>query len=356
MTSALLNSRALDAWCRRPVDRTPIWLMRQAGRYQPEYRAIRERHGFVEMCKTPDLAARIALAPIEQFGFDAAILFSDLLFPLEAMGVGLTYEEGEGPVLDPPVRTAADVDRLAVPDPTLGTRFVLDAVRATKAALADRVPLLGFAGAPWTLATYLVEGRTSKSLHAIQSLRYSDPGLLHRLLDKIARTVAAYLDAQIEAGADAVQIFDTWAEVLSPADYAEFAYPYTRQVIEGLRSPRGPVVLFCRGGNAFLDWMVETGADCLSLDWRASLSEARMRVGHRVALQGNLAPSALAAPPARIREEARRVLEDFGPGSGHVFNIGHGVLPDIPPDHVRALVESVAALSPVFHGRVRREP
>ncbi len=354
MTPALLNSRALDAWQRRPVDRTPVWLMRQAGRYQPEYRAIRERHGFIEMCKTPELAARIALAPIDQFDFDAAILFSDLLFPLEAMGLGLVYEEGEGPVLDPPVRTAADVERLAVPDPTRGTGFVLEAIRETKAALADRVPLLGFAGAPWTLATYLVEGRTSKSFHRIQSLRYSDPALLHRLLDKVARTVALYLDAQLEAGADAVQIFDTWSEILSPSDYAEFGYPYTRQVIEGLRSDRGPVVLFCRGGNLYLDWMVETGADCLSIDWRASLEEARMRHGHRVSLQGNLAPSALAACPERIREEVRRVLEDFGPGNGHVFNLGHGVLPDIPPDHVRALVEAVRSLSPVFHAG--REP
>lgn len=344
------NRRALDAWAGRPVDRTPVWLMRQAGRYQPSYRAIRERHGFEEMCQTPDLAARIAVTAVDETGVDAAILFSDLLFPLEAMGPALSYPEGIGPVLEPAVRTAADVDRLAVPDPSEGTGFVMDAIRATREALGGRVPLIGFAGAPWTMATYLVEGRTSRRFHAIGSMRFAEPALLHRLLEKVARTVASYLDAQLEAGVDAVQIFDTWAEVLSPADYDEFAAPYIRRVIEGLRPERGPVLLFCRGGDRYLDAMAASGADVLSLDWRVSLGEARRRLDGRVTLQGNLHPSALSAPPAAIARHVAAVLDDFGPGEGHVFNLGHGVLPDIPPEHVNALVEAVRDLSPAYHG------
>jgi uroporphyrinogen decarboxylase len=336
--------------CRRlPVERTPIWMMRQAGRYLPQYRAVRARVSFLELCKTPELACEVTLQPIDEFGFDAAILFSDILIPLEAMGLDLEFTPA--PIIGNPVRTAADIDRLVVPDPTEAVPFVMDAVRTIRAGLAGRVPLIGFAGAPFTLATYAVEGKGSKSYEHTKALMFGDSTAAHALLDKLARCQASYLEAQVAAGAEAVQLFDSWAGILSPRDFREFALRYARQVIDTLRaSPTWrdggvPIIYFVNGCAPYLDDYASSGADVLGIDWRIDLDTARARLGTGVAVQGNMDPTCLFAPPDVLRERVAEVLAAAGDAPGHIFNTGHGVLPPTDPERVRLMVDTVRELS-----------
>lgn len=335
--------------CRRePVDRPPVWMMRQAGRYLPQYRAVRAKVSFIELCKTPEVACEVTLQPIDEFGFDAAILFSDILIPLEAMGMELVFGDA-GPVLPGPVRDRAAVDALAVPDPAASMPFVLDAVRLIRKSLADRVPLIGFAGAPFTLATYAVEGSGSKSYPHTKSLMFSDPDAAHALLGKLAACCAVYLEAQVAAGAQAVQIFDSWAGILAPRDFREFALRYAKQVIDTLRaSPTWrdggvPIIYFVNGCAPYLEDYASSGADVLGVDWRVDIGTVRSRVGAGVALQGNLDPTCLFLPPEALRARVHEVLESHGPGPGHIFNLGHGVLPMTDPERVRVMVETVRA-------------
>jgi len=352
--SALKNDRLLRALAREPVDRTPVWIMRQAGRYLPEYRATRAKAGsFLALATHPELACEVTLQPLARFPLDAAILFSDILMIPKAMGVGLAFEEGEGPKIERPVRTAADVDALPVPDPAKELRFVTDTVALIRRELAGRVPLIGFAGSPWTVATYMVEGGGSRDFARIKGMLYGDPQALHRLLAKLARATTDYLNAQIASGAQAVMVFDTWGGALSTPAYLEFSLPYMEQIVAGLTREREgrrvPVILFTKGGGAWFSRMAATGADALGVDWTTELSEARRSTGGRVALQGNLDPGVLYAPPAAIRAEVARILESYGRGPGHVFNLGHGVQPGVNPEHVAALVAAVAELSPAHH-------
>jgi uroporphyrinogen decarboxylase len=350
----LKNDRFLRALLRQPVDRTPVWIMRQAGRYLPEYRATREKAGsFMQLCTTPELACEVTLQPLKRFPLDAAILFSDILTIPDAMGLGLHFADGEGPQFRNPVRTAADVKRLAVPDPEDKLRYVMDAVRLIRRELDGQVPLIGFAGSPWTLATYMIEGGSSKDFAQIKKMLYDQPALLHQLLATTARAVTEYLNAQIAAGAQAVMVFDTWGGALSPRDYKEFSLRYMQEIVSGLtREAEGrkvPVILFTKGGGQWLESMAETGCDALGIDWTTDLKDARARVGKRVALQGNMDPSVLYASPDRIRAEVGTVLASFGQGSGHVFNLGHGIHTGINPDHVAALVEAVHVESRKYH-------
>ncbi len=350
----LQNDRLLRALAREPVDRTPVWIMRQAGRYLPEYRATRARAGsFLALATNPELACEVTLQPLARFPLDAAILFSDILMIPKAMGVGLSFAEGEGPRIERPIQSAADVDRLPALDPSADLRFVLDAVRLVRRELGGRVPLIGFAGSPWTVATYMVEGGSSKEFSRIKGMLYGDPATLHRLLARLARATTDYLNAQIVAGAQAVMIFDTWGGVLSGPAYLEFSLAYMEQIIADLirehDGRRVPVILFTKGGGAWLERMAVTGADALGIDWMTELSGARRVVEDRVALQGNLDPGVLFGTPALIRAEIARVLDSYGHGPGHVFNLGHGVQPGVNPDHVAAMIAAVAELSPAYH-------
>ena len=350
MNATLHNDRLLRALLRQPVDATPVWLMRQAGRYLPEYRAARARAGsFMALCQTPDRACEVTLQPLARFPLDAAILFSDILTVPDAMGLGLTFSDGEGPQFARPLRSAADIARLAVPDPEAALRYVMDAVRLIRRELAGRVPLIGFAGSPWTLATYMVEGGSSKDYHRIKGLLYDQPGLLHRLLEVTAQAVTLYLNAQIAAGAQAVMIFDTWGGILTPRAYREFSLRYMAQIVAGLtreaENRAVPVILFTKGGGAWLEAIAATGCDAVGVDWTVDLGEVRRRIGTQVALQGNLDPAVLYAAPERIREQVAQVLADFGTGPGHVFNLGHGVQPGVDPERVGTLVAAVHELS-----------
>ncbi len=350
----LANDRFLRALLREPVDYTPVWMMRQAGRYLPEYRATRARAGsFMDLCKDPELACEVTLQPLERFPLDAAILFSDILTVPDAMGLGLYFTEGEGPRFERPVRTAADVERLAVPDPEDELRYVMDAVSTIRAALGGRVPLIGFSGSPWTLATYMVEGAGSKTFAHTKAMLFDRPDLLHALLGKVADAVTAYLNAQVARGAQALMIFDTWGGALDPGSYAEFSLSYMARIVAGLtreaEGRRVPVILFTKGGSQWLGAMADTGCDALGVDWTLDLADARSAVAGRVALQGNLDPCVLYASPERIRAEVARVLASYGQGSGHVFNLGHGIHPDVKPDHAAALVAAVHELSPQYH-------
>lgn len=323
--------------------------MRQAGRYLPQYRAIREKVSFIELCKTPDLACEVTLQPIDEFGFDAAILFCDILIPLEAMGMELHFNPA--PVLPHPVRDRASIDKLVVPDPEQEMPYVLDAVRAIRKGLAGRVPLIGFAGAPFTLATYAVEGSGSKSYPNTKALMFQDPGSAHALLDKLAECCATYLEAQVAAGAQTVQLFDSWAGILSRRDFRDYALRPARLVIDRLRaSPTWkdggvPIIYFVNGCAPYLDDYAKSGADVLGVDWRIDIAEARQRVGDGVALQGNMDPTCLFLPPDKLRERVGEVLASHGDGPGHIFNLGHGVLPPTDPERVRVMVESVRELS-----------
>jgi uroporphyrinogen decarboxylase len=350
----LKNDRLLRALLRQPVDVTPVWIMRQAGRYLPEYRAVREKAGdFKTLCTTPELACEVTLQPLRRFALDAAILFSDILTIPDAMGLELFFTEGEGPQFRKPVRTAADVDALPVPDPEVELRYVMDAVRLIRRELDGKVPLIGFAGSPWTLATYMVEGGGSRDFDRIKGLMFDQPELLHRLLDVLARAVTGYLNAQAAAGAQALMLFDTWGGVLTPRDYREFSLQYMERVIRGLAREhdgrRVPVILFTKNGGQWLERMADSGADALGIDWTTDLGDARARVGERVALQGNMDPSILYAAPPRIRAEVETILAGYGQGSGLVFNLGHGIHPHVDPDKVAVVVDSVHELSRRYH-------
>ena len=354
MSAALSNDLLLRALLRQPTPRTPVWMMRQAGRYLPEYRATRERAGsFLALCTTPDLACEVTLQPLARFRLDAAILFSDILTIPHAMNLGLDFESGEGPRIARPVQTAADIARLGVPDPERELRYVMDAVRLVRRELGGRVPLIGFAGSPWTVATYMVEGGSSKTFGAIKGLMYGAPRDLRRLLAILADATGTYLNAQIAAGAQAVMIFDTWGGVLTPSTYREFSLEYMNRIVEGLAREhdgrRVPVILFTKGGGAWLEDMVASGCDALGVDWTTDLSDARRVCGDRVALQGNLDPAVLYAQPTQIRDRVAQVLASYGAGHGHVFNLGHGIHPDVPPESALAMVEAVHELSPPYH-------
>ncbi len=340
------NDTFLRALRREPTEHTPVWLMRQAGRYLPEYNATRRRAGsFLALCKTPELACEVTLQPLARFPLDAAILFSDILTVPDAMGLGLYFAEGEGPKFERPVRDEAAVRRLAVPDPADELRYVTDAVRTIRGALAGRVPLIGFSGSPWTLACYMVEGGGSTDFRQVKTMLYGRPDLMTRILEVNADAVAAYLGAQVEAGAQALMLFDSWGGALSDAAYRRFSLAPMRRVIDALRRAHDvPVIVFTKGGGLWLEEIADIGCDAVGVDWTVNLGRARARVGARCAIQGNLDPMALMAEPARVREEAIRVLDDFGApgaGAGHVFNLGHGISQFTPPEHVAALVETV---------------
>jgi uroporphyrinogen decarboxylase len=346
MNEALKNDLLLRALLREPTTRRPIWLMRQAGRYLPEYRATRAKAGgFLEMCTNPEIACEITLQPVDRFPLDAAILFSDILTIPHAMNLGLEFEAGEGPKFERPVRTAADIDKLGVPDPGSDLRYVVDAVALVRRELHGRVPLIGFAGSPWTVATYMVEGGGSKTFGLIKRMMYQAPRDLHRLLELLAKATILYLNAQIAAGAQAVMVFDTWGGVLTPAQYEEFSLRYMAQVIDAVTKKadgrRVPNIVFTKGGGAWLPKISAIGSDAVGVDWTTDLEAARQAVGGRVALQGNLDPSALFATPEVLRAETLRVLDSYGEGSGHVFNLGHGITPDVDPERVALLVETV---------------
>lgn len=350
----LHNDRLIRALLREPVDRTPVWMMRQAGRYLPEYRELRAQAGsFMNLCQNPDLACEVTLQPLRRFDLDAAILFSDILTVPDAMGLGLYFEPGEGPRFERPLRDAAAINALRIPDVDTSLRYVTDAITRIRQALAGSVPLIGFAGSPWTLATYMVEGGSSKDFRHIKALAYDQPALLEQLLSKTASAVTDYLNAQVEAGAQALMIFDTWGGALAHDVYPRFSLAFAEQIIDGLIRERDgqriPVVFFTKGGAVWLERIADCGADALGVDWTISLTQARARVGNQVSLQGNLDPSILYAEPSVIEREVERVLAEFGHGSGHVFNLGHGVHPQIEPDHVKAMVDAVHRLSPVWH-------
>jgi uroporphyrinogen decarboxylase len=343
--TALANDTFLRALRRQPTDYTPVWLMRQAGRYLPEYNATRRRAGsFLALCKSPELACEVTLQPLERFPLDAAILFSDILTVPDAMGLGLYFAEGEGPRFERPVRDEAAVAKLAVPDPGAELRYVTDAVSTIRRALAGRVPLIGFSGSPWTLACYMVEGGGSDDFRLVKTMLYQRPDLLHRILEVNAAAVAAYLNAQIEAGAQAVMIFDSWGGALADGAFQAFSLAYTERVLRGLKSEGVPVIVFTKGGGLWLEDIAATGCDAVGVDWTVNLGRARQRIGARCALQGNLDPMVLMASPQQVQAEAVRVLESFGapaPGFGHVFNLGHGISQHTPPESVSALVEAV---------------
>jgi uroporphyrinogen decarboxylase len=307
----------------------------------------------MNLCTNPELACEVTLQPLRRFAFDAAILFSDILTIPDAMGLGLYFTEGEGPKFHNPVRSLADIQRLPIPDPGAELRYVTDAVSLIRKNLQGSVPLIGFSGSPWTLATYMVEGGSSKSFQKVKSLMYEQPAVMHLLLDKLAQAVAAYLNAQIEAGAQAVMLFDTWGGMLSSEDYAEFSLRYAKQVRALLKTEQDgqiiPTILFTKGGGLWLETMTDAGYDALGLDWQTDIGQARARVGAKVALQGNMDPIALYAQPDIIKEKVKTILSKYGSGSGHVFNLGHGILPDINPDHVKAMVDAVHEYSPAFH-------
>ncbi len=355
MSETLANDRLLRALRRQPVDRTPVWLMRQAGRYLPEYRATRAAAGsFLAMAKNPELACEVTLQPLRRFPLDAAILFSDILTVPDAMGLGLYFVEGEGPKFERPVRSEEDVARLAVPDMETGLRYVMDAIRVIRRELGGSVPLIGFSGSPWTLACYMVEGGGSDNYSKIKAMAFDRPELLHRMLGVVTDAVIAYLSAQRAAGAQALQVFDTWGGVLSPSLYREFSLPYlqriARELDRGEGDARAPLILFGKGNAPYLEELAASGTDAVGVDWLVGLGEAARRTGGRVALQGNLDPATLYAGPEKIAAEAARVLDDYAAGNGgsregHVFNLGHGMSPDMDPEHVAALVEAVHAHS-----------
>jgi len=352
--SALKNDRFLRALAKQPVDCTPVWMMRQAGRYLPEYRATRARAGdFLALCKNAELACEVTIQPLQRYPLDAAILFSDILTVPDAMGLGLYFEEGEGPRFRKTVRTQTDVDALPVPDAEKDLGYVMNAVRTIRRELNDRVPLIGFSGSPWTLATYMVEGGSSKDFRHAKAMAFDTPHIMHALLEKLAASVTIYLNGQIRAGAQVVQIFDTWGGSLSESAYQEFSLNYMKKIVSGLiREHDGckvPVILFTKGGGLWLETIAEAGADALGLDWTIDIAKARARVGDKVALQGNMDPTMLYAKPARIRDEVARILAAYGDGPGHIFNLGHGITPDVDPAHAGAFIESVHELSARYH-------
>jgi uroporphyrinogen decarboxylase len=343
------NNLFIKACKKEPVERTPIWVMRQAGRYLPEYRAIRDKYDFITMCKTPELAAEVTIQPVDLIGVDAAIIFSDILVIPEAMGMKLEMIESKGPKLYNPIRSVDHVNELKTIDPYKELKYVLDAVSLTKRQLNGRVPLIGFAGSPWTLMTYMVEGGGSKNFSEIKKFIYNQPDAAHKLLDLLADIVASYLSAKIESGANAVQIFDTWGGILSPDDFAQFSLQYITKVISKIKRSGEPVIIFAKGVHYKLDQLASCGADVIGLDWTMNLNSVRNMIGNKVALQGNLDPTILYSPKEKILKEAMNVLESFGKGSGHIFNLGHGILPDVNPENLKYLVDVVKKESVRFH-------
>jgi uroporphyrinogen decarboxylase len=350
----LKNDIFLRALLRQPAPYTPVWIMRQAGRYLPEYNETRRRAGsFLGLAKNPDYATEVTLQPLARFALDAAIVFSDILTVPDAMGLGLYFAEGEGPKFERPLREEWEIRNLSVPDPAEHLRYVLDTVTQVRHALDGNVPLIGFSGSPYTLACYMVEGGSSSEFRTIKTMLYERPDLLHHILDINARAVTAYLNAQIEAGAQAVMIFDTWGGSLSAAAYREFSLAYIQRIVAGLTRERDgrrvPSVVFTKGGGLWLEAIARSGCDAVGLDWTCDIGMARARVGGSVALQGNLDPMSLFAQPAQIRAQVAAVLAAYGPGTGHVFNLGHGVSQYTPPEHVGVLVEAVHDLSRAYH-------
>ncbi len=350
----LKNDRYLRALLKQPVDVTPVWMMRQAGRYLPEYKATRAQAGdFMSLCKNAELACEVTLQPLRRFDLDAAILFSDILTIPDAMGLGLYFETGEGPRFEKTIDGMRAVEQLPIPDPEGELRYVMDAVRTIRKGLNGDVPLIGFSGSPWTLATYMVEGGSSKAFTKIKKMMYADPAALHALLDKLADSVILYLNAQIAAGAQSVMVFDTWGGVLTPRDYRDFSLQYMHKIVDGLtRENEGrkvPVTLFTKNGGMWLEAIAATGCDAVGLDWTINIAEARARVGNKVALQGNMDPSMLYAPAERIEQEVQSILDGFGHGSGHVFNLGHGIHLDVPPENAKVFVDAVHKYSQQYH-------
>ena len=344
-----MNDRFLRALARQPVDCTPVWLMRQAGRYLPEYRAARARAGdFLTLCKTPELACEVTLQPVARFDLDAAILFSDILTVPDAMGLGLSLEEGIGPRFAHPVSGPAEIRGLPRPDPERELAYVMDAVRLVKHELRGRVPLIGFAGSPWTLATYMVEGGASREFSKIKHLMFCEPNAMHMLLDMLTGAVTDYLAAQVSAGVDVVMLFDTWGGILSSADYETFSLSYMAQILRGLPKAT-PTILFTKGGGLWLERIADTGCSAAGVDWTVDLGAARLRVGDRIALQGNLDPALMTTTPEVVAAHAKRVLDAYGSGPGHIFNLGHGITPQASPEHVQCLVETVHDYSRKYH-------
>jgi uroporphyrinogen decarboxylase len=348
------NDTFLRALLREPVPYTPIWIMRQAGRYLPEYNRTRARAGsFLDLCRDPDLATEVTLQPLARYPLDAAIVFSDILTVPDAMGLGLYFVEGEGPRFQRPLREAREIRSLAPPDPTAQLRYVLDTVAQVRKALKNDVPLIGFSGSPFTLACYMVEGRGGTGFETLKNMLYREPSLLHAILTVNAQSVTAYLNAQIEHGAQAIMLFDTWGGLLTPAAYEEFSLRYMRQILSELHrehdGARVPTIVFTKGGGLWLEWIAASGCDAVGLDWTIDIGVARGRIGERVALQGNLDPAVLLSSPDVIEKQAADILHAFGPGSGHVFNLGHGVSQFTPPEHVEALVRAVHAASRPYH-------
>ena len=350
----LKNDRYLKALLREPVDMTPVWMMRQAGRYLPEYKATRAQAGdFMSLCRNADLACEVTLQPLRRYALDAAILFSDILTIPDAMGLGLSFGAGEGPKFARPIEHKIQVDNLPIPDPEGELQYVMNAVRTIRRELKGEVPLIGFSGSPWTLATYMVEGGSSKAFTKIKKMMYADPQILHALLDKLADSVILYLNAQIKAGVQAVMVFDTWGGVLAHEEYKTFSLQYMQKIVEGLiRENEGrkvPVTLFTKGGGLWLEAIADTGCDAVGLDWTVDIREAKKRVGHKVALQGNMDPSVLYAPAARIEQEVKNILAGFGEGSGHVFNLGHGIHQDVPTESPKVFVNAIHEFSKQYH-------
>jgi uroporphyrinogen decarboxylase len=343
------DARFLRACRREPVDRTPVWFMRQAGRYLPEYRAVRAQHSLLEICARPDLAAEVTLQPVRALGVDAAILFADILLPLEPMGIHLEFAAGEGPVIHNPIRTAADVAALRPVEPREALASVLETVRRVRRELDGHTPLIGFAGAPFTLASYLVEGGSSRNYVKTKSLMYGDPQTWHALMGKLARVVASYLIAQVEAGAQTVQLFDSWVGALSPDDYRDYVLPHAQLILRAVSAPGVPVIHFGTGTATLLPLMKEAGGDVIGLDWRTPLDWAWDQLGPEVAVQGNLDPVALFAPRPELERRVQAILRQAGGRPGHIFNLGHGILPETPVDNVKAVVEMVHEFSGQAH-------
>ncbi|MDH3430282.1 MAG: uroporphyrinogen decarboxylase [Gammaproteobacteria bacterium] len=355
--TTLKNDLLLRALMREPVERTPLWIMRQAGRYLPEYREIRAQAGdFMRLCRNPELACEVTMQPLRRYKLDAAILFSDILTVPDAMGLGLRFEPGEGPMFDRPVRSKRDIEKLPAPDIADDLGYVTDAVRTIRKELDGRVPLIGFAGSPWTVGTYMVEGRSSRDFKTIRGLAAEDPAALELLLDKVATTTTAYLNAQVESGAQAIMVFDTWGAALAPDDYRRFSLASMQKIVDGLSREsdgrRVPVILFTKGAGPLLADMAGTGCDALGVDWTTDLATAREYVEDKVALQGNLDPATLREPADVIRQGVADTLASYGNGPGHVFNLGHGITPDIDPDSLAVLVDAVHELSPTYHKRL----
>ncbi len=351
----LQNDLFLRALLRQKTERTPVWIMRQAGRYLPEYRELRAQAGdFMSVCRNPELACEVTMQPLRRYKLDAAILFSDILTVPDAMGLGLRFQAGEGPTFERPVRTASEIRKLPVPDMADDLGYVFDAVSTIRKELAGKVPLIGFAGSPFTVATYMVEGGSSREFKRIKGLAAEDPVALDMLIDTVARTTVRYLNAQIESGAQAVMIFDTWGAALEPDEYRRFSLGSMQKIVAGLirenEGRRVPVILFTKGAGSLLSDMVGTGCDALGVDWTTDLATAREYVEDKVALQGNLDPATLRESPEVIRKGVADTLASYGNGPGHVFNLGHGITPDIDPDHLGVLVEAVHELSPQYHG------